>query len=160
MDPGNQIYAAWLCTIAGVQRDKINSNHRERIGDMVENALGICRIIDEYLRDLGFLLGDPNGMWSHMEESIRLFIEGDYAQHFTFGKYKLQKPKYRKLLGTYCHAVLKKHDSMHLSVIVTEDVVGSYQHKSSFQQTERSQKLKHQKHQSALTAKTMMKFVH
>ncbi len=75
--PGNQIYAAWLCTISGVHRDKINSNHRERIGDRVENALGICRIIDEYPRDLAFILGDPNGMWSRMEESIRLFIEGD-----------------------------------------------------------------------------------
>ena len=59
MDPMNQVYASWLCTIAGEVRVIIWSNNRERIRDMVEAALGFCRLVDEYVDTLGRLLGDP-----------------------------------------------------------------------------------------------------
>ncbi len=42
MDPMNQVYAAWLVTLAGDRRSELWSNNRERLGDMTEVALGIC----------------------------------------------------------------------------------------------------------------------
>ncbi len=61
-DPGNQIYAAWLYTVAGVKRDVICSNNRENIGDNLECALALCWMIDEYPKENKRLLGDPNSM--------------------------------------------------------------------------------------------------
>ncbi len=47
MDSNNQVYASWLCTIAGDSSNRLWSNNRERLGDMVEAALGLLKLIDE-----------------------------------------------------------------------------------------------------------------
>ena len=47
-DPCNQIYAAWLVTIAGNRAKEIWGNNRERLGDMVECALALCWLVDEF----------------------------------------------------------------------------------------------------------------
>ena len=91
MDPMNQVYAAWLVTIAGKQRELLWSNNRERLGDMVEAALAVCQLVDEYPDDSGHLLTDPNGMWGRLEDSIRLAISNNLSSHYTFSKRPAKK---------------------------------------------------------------------
>jgi hypothetical protein len=93
MDPCNQVYAAWLVAIAGSRRKELGANYSERLGDMVENALAICWLIDEYPLDLGHLLGDPNAMWGRLEEFIRMSMINKLQNQFDFGARKLQRPK-------------------------------------------------------------------
>ncbi len=40
MDPMNQVYAGWLVTIAGKMTCNLGTTKREKLGDMVETALG------------------------------------------------------------------------------------------------------------------------
>ena len=47
MGPMNQVYAGWLVAIAGTARSNIWSNNREKLGDIVETALGLLKLIDE-----------------------------------------------------------------------------------------------------------------
>ncbi len=72
LDPCNKVYAAWLVTIAGDQAKNIWSNNRERLGDVVECALALCWMIDEYPQDLGHLLVDPKACW----EDLKVLSDG------------------------------------------------------------------------------------
>ena len=93
MDPMNQVYAGWLVAIAGTARSKVWSNNRERLGDMVETALGFLKLTDEYVNTLGWLVGDPNSMSNRIEQSLRLFIDSDSQRFFVFGKGRPPKGK-------------------------------------------------------------------
>ena len=75
MDPMNQIYAGWYICLSGNERNKVFSNNRERLGDMVETALGFLKLADEYVHTLGWLVGDPNSMSNRIEQSLRQFID-------------------------------------------------------------------------------------
>ena len=77
MDPTSQIYASWYLTIAGAKGSEIWSNHRGRLGDMVETALGFLKLVDEYIGTLGWLVGDPNSMTNRIEQFIRHFLDMD-----------------------------------------------------------------------------------
>ena len=81
-DPTNQVYAGWYVTIAGEKRINVWSNHRERLGDMVETALGLLKLIDENVNTLGWLVGDPNSMINRIEQSVREFIDSDSQRYF------------------------------------------------------------------------------
>ncbi len=84
-DPCNQVYAAWLVALAGDNRSKLWTNNRERLGDMVEGALAICWMVDDYPTELGHILDDPNGMWGRIEQSLRLSMTNRLHDHFDFG---------------------------------------------------------------------------
>ncbi len=93
MDPMNQVYAGWYCALAGTARSKVWSNNRERLGDMVETALGFLKLTDEYVNTLGWLIGDPNSMSNRIEQSIRMFLDSDSQRHFVLGKGRPAKGK-------------------------------------------------------------------
>ncbi len=62
-----QVYASWVYAIAGEQRERLYSTNRGRLGDMVETALGVCKLTDEYGDVLGKYLEDPNSMSNRIE---------------------------------------------------------------------------------------------
>jgi hypothetical protein len=126
MDPMNHVYAGWLCTIAEKSRTEIHSNHRERVGDMVEAALGLCRLVDEYHHDLGFLLNEPRGMQVRIEMSIRYCLEQNYQSRFGFGKGKLKRARNhdgQENIQKRCYASKRLEPSS----IVFDDVLGDNQ---------------------------------
>ncbi len=67
MDPTNQVYASWLVTISGSKRGELWSNNRERLGDVVEKALGLIGLTDDFVDGLGWLIGDPNATINRIE---------------------------------------------------------------------------------------------
>ena len=129
-DPMNQIYASWLCTIAGSCRNLIWSNNRERIGDMVETALGVCRLVDEYVETLGYLLGDPNSMSGRIEASIQTFMDADLQQHYQFGKGTPSKPKKKR--AQYSEEIRETSEVMSVPIVTVDDVLGPKQRRNIF----------------------------
>jgi hypothetical protein len=136
MDPMNQIYASWLCTIAGLRRDEIWSNNRERLGDMVETALGFCKLVDEYVDTLGNLLGDPNSMSNRIEASIRLSIGAEHHRYYKFGTGRPPRGKKHPRQSAYSDEVLLFADSMPSALITIEDVLGPRQTRKVFSSTD------------------------
>ncbi len=74
---------------------------------MVETALGLCRIVDEFTETLGVLLGDPNYLSGRIEESIRTCMESNYQVHYKFGTWRAPKNKKQKRLGQHSEEVLE-----------------------------------------------------
>ena len=95
MDPMNQVYANWLITIAGSRHRTLRTTNPLKLGDMVETALGLCRFIDEYGEDIGWLLGDPNSMSGRIEASLRVFMESDNQKRHQVGKNSAPKRKHK-----------------------------------------------------------------
>jgi hypothetical protein len=129
-DPMNQVYASWLCTIAGACRNLIWSNNRERIGDMVETALGVCRLVDEYVDTLGYLIGDPNSMCGRIEASIQTFLESGFEKRYQFGTGTPSKSKKKRV--DYSQEVRYTAEQMSAPIITIEDVIGPKQRRKIF----------------------------
>ncbi len=132
-DPMNQVYASWLCTIAGEKRDEIWSSNRERIGDIVETGLGVCKLIDEHVDTLGPFLGDPNSMSNRIETSIIMFMDSKLQRHYNFGKNRPPKGPHRKVNDqSYPDEMFTEADEMLASVVTIEDVLGPRQVRKIF----------------------------
>lgn len=52
-DPINTVYELWLITLAKGKADSIDTRTAERLGDLVECALGYCRIAEKFSKELG-----------------------------------------------------------------------------------------------------------
>ncbi len=123
-DMNNQNYAAWLYAIAGTRAQELNSTNRERLGDMVENGLTICMIVDQYTTDFGWLLRDPNGMWGRMETSIRLSIEQDLQRHFKFSVRQIPKAKTHRWTGVCEPEVMVAFHELQHPVVTVKNILG------------------------------------
>ncbi len=141
MDPMNRVYAGWLVAIAGTARSNIWSNKREKLGYMAETALGLLKLIDENVRSLGRLVGDPNSMSNRIEQSLRIFLESDSQRFFTFGKGRPAKGKRQPRREEYQQEIADEIDEMASAVITIEDVLGPFQTRKSFSDKETADKV-------------------
>ncbi len=121
----------WLCALAGPMRHQLGSNNRERLGDMVETALGVCRLIGEYTDVLAKYLGDPNSMSNRMENSLRMFMDADQSRHFTFGVNRPSRDKKHKWIE-YSQRAIEISDQFTHPETVLEDILGPGQTRKVF----------------------------
>jgi hypothetical protein len=99
---------------------------------MVEAALGLCQIVDEYVESLGDILGDPNSMSNRIEQSIRFFMESDKSQFWTFGQGVPPKNKKRQGRGLYSENVQRLADLLTPQSITISDILGPQQRRKTF----------------------------
>ena len=59
-DLSNYAYATWLQACAREAKIGLPSNNQEKLGDMVEAALGLCHLASRYPDDFQDILAEPN----------------------------------------------------------------------------------------------------